>query len=198
MKFIKKVKGFLTKPSKTFDAVKDSSFNEALRYYIILLVIYSAIIAILIALISIERWGLCPQFGFLMKGHFAAGKGIDGALVIFIVNLIYGITWIFINGMIIHLGVKIMGGKRGVIQTLKAIIYGSTPFFLFGWIPNIGIIFIIWSLVAVILGIQELQELPTRKAIVAPFIVYAIIVLIITVTWLVIGFLKFRQIYILM
>jgi hypothetical protein len=59
--------------------------------------------------------------------------------------------------------------------------YGSTPGLLFGWIPIIGMIASIWSLVLEVLGIRQLHEITTGKAILAVvmmlvvFIVLAVI-----------------------
>lgn len=51
------------------------------------------------------------------------------------------------------------------MQTIKAGMYGSTPSLLFGWIPVIEFIVLIWSLVAEIIGIRQLHELTTWKAV---------------------------------
>jgi hypothetical protein len=45
--------------------------------------------------------------------------------------------------------------------------YGDTPYLLCGWVPFIGFFFILWSLALGILGICELQEISTLRAIVA-------------------------------
>lgn len=53
------------------------------------------------------------------------------------------------------------------MQTVNAVIYGSTPRLLLGGIPFVGIIFTLWSLILGILGVRELQDLSTGKAILA-------------------------------
>jgi hypothetical protein len=63
--------------------------------------------------------------------------------------------------------VYLFGGRRGIWQTLKAVMYGNTPYLLFGWIPLVGFLFTLWSLVLGIFGIQELQEISSLKAILA-------------------------------
>jgi hypothetical protein len=42
MDFIEKVKGFLLKPSKTFDALKEEPLEEAVKYYAVIAAVYSA------------------------------------------------------------------------------------------------------------------------------------------------------------
>jgi hypothetical protein len=52
---------------------------------------------------------------------------------------------------------------------------------LFGWIPFIGFIAIIWALVLNVLGIRQFQELTTGRAILAiimPFIIIGILVMV--------------------
>jgi len=45
--------------------------------------------------------------------------------------------------------------------------YAGTPGQILGWIPLIGFIAGLWSLVLIVLGIRELQEISTGKAILA-------------------------------
>ena len=73
-------------------------------------------------------------------------------------------------------GVKIMFGK-----TIIALMYADTPYLLFGWIPLIGLITAIWSLVLSVLGIRQFQELTTGRAILAIFIPIIIIGIIVIV-----------------
>jgi hypothetical protein len=76
------------------------------------------------------------------------------------------------------------------MQTIKAIIYGHTPRLLLGWIPFVGFIFMLWSLVLGILGIRELQEISTARAILAVAIAVMIplILIIIIAAWFMISY----------
>lgn len=49
-------------------------------------------------------------------------------------SLLIGIIRAFIVGLILHIGVYIGGGRKGITQTMKAYMYGSSPNLLFGWI----------------------------------------------------------------
>ena len=50
-----------------------------------------------------------------------------------------------------------MGGRKGVMTTVKAILYSLTPFMLIAWIPVVGwIIGTVWSIVVGVIGIREL------------------------------------------
>ncbi|MFA4935401.1 MAG: YIP1 family protein [Candidatus Methanoperedens sp.] len=106
------------------------------------------------------------------------GAGISGAVLFFILFMILAIIGSFISGAIVHIGVYIMGGEKGIVQTIKAVMYGSTPGLLLGWIPIIGFIAAIWSLILEILGIRQLHELTTGRAIVAVLIPFIIMVVL--------------------
>ncbi len=180
MDFFEKVKGFLIEPSKTFDAVKGDTLNEAMKYYVCIAAIYSALIALLFAFAP-TLLALTMGFGFRNLGMM---PGVDArflAIGIFVVFLIFMIIGVFIIGAIYHIGVYIVGGKKGIEQTIKALMYGQTPGLLLGWIPIIGIIAGIWSFVLYILGIRQLQEITTGKAILAVLIPIIIIVVLIVV-----------------
>lgn len=176
MDFSEKVKGFLLEPSKTFDATKGENLNEAIKYYAVIAAIYSAIFAILLAFVG-------TLFGSMMGGRnlgmlMGAGAGAGAAIIFFVLFMILAIIGAFISGAILHIFVYIVGGRKGISQTIKAVMYGSTPGLLLGWIPIIGVIASIWSLVLEILGIRQLQELTTGRAILAVLIPIIIIVIL--------------------
>jgi hypothetical protein len=153
---VEKVKGFLMNPVDAFRQSKDDEPGAVLPYFALLLLLH-AIISALLAAVMI---GTSPMPG-LMTG------GMSGAIVVFFVILVGGFVGALVFGAWLHLWVCIFGGRQGIWQTLKAVMYGNTPFLLFGWIPFIGFVFTLWSLVLGIFGIQELQEISSLKAILA-------------------------------
>ncbi|KCZ71423.1 hypothetical protein ANME2D_02153 [Candidatus Methanoperedens nitroreducens] len=177
MDLVEKVKGFLMEPTKTFDASKEDTLGEALKYYITLAAIYSAISALLFAFVFTMS-GSMMGFGDLGR-MFGVGAGIAGAIAIFLMVWIFLIIGIFIIGAIVHIFVYIVGGRKGITQTIKAFMYGQTPVLLFGWIPLIGPIAGIWALVLEVLGIRQLHELTTGRAILAVLLPIIIIMVII-------------------
>ena len=153
---IEKVKGFLTNPVDTFRQLKEEQPDTVFPYFIMLLLLHAALSAVLAAL-AIE---ILPMAGMI-------NGGLSGPVVVFFVSLVAGFVGILVFGAWLHLWVYIFGGRRGIWQTMKAVMYGDTPFLLFGWIPFIGFVFVLWSLVLGILGIRELQEMSSIKAILA-------------------------------
>ncbi|VVB85365.1 Yip1 domain protein [uncultured archaeon] len=165
MDFLEKVKGLLLEPSKTFDSLKDETLEEAVKYYAIIAAAYSALLALLLAFAG-SMFG--SMMGFRNLGTMmGAGAGVGAAVVFFVMFMIFAIAGAFIGGAILHIFVYIVGGRKGIVQTIKAGMYGSTPSLLLGWIPLVNIIAAIWSLATEIVGIRQLHELTTGRAVLA-------------------------------
>ncbi|SNQ62182.1 conserved membrane hypothetical protein [Candidatus Methanoperedens nitroreducens] len=165
MDFLEKVKGLLLEPSKTFDSLKDETLEEALKYYAIIAVAYSALFALMFTFAGSLFGSMMGfrDFGMMM----GAGAGIGAAVVFFVMFMILAIAGAFIGGAILHIFVYIVGGRKGIVQTIKAVMYGATPSLLLGWIPLVSIIASIWSLIVEIIGIRQLHGLTTGRAILA-------------------------------
>ncbi|MHC1636138.1 MAG: YIP1 family protein, partial [Candidatus Methanospirareceae archaeon] len=72
------------------------------------------------------------------------------------------------------------GGRKGLKQTVKAVMYGATPCLVLGWLPGPNILIApIWSLFVMLCGIMELQEIYSGKAILAVILAILIPVIII-------------------
>lgn len=180
MDFLEKVKGLLLEPSKTFDALKEEPLDGAVKYYICIAAVYSALFALLLGFAG-SFFGSMMGFGN-MGMIVGAGAGIGVTITFFAVFMIMAIAGAFIGGAILHIFVYIAGGRKGLTQTIKAGMYGSTASLLFGWMPFINIIAAIWSLVTEIIGIRQLHELTTGRAILAlvlPFIISFVLAMVI-------------------
>ncbi len=191
MDFFEKVKGFILEPSKTFDATKGENLDEAIKYYAVIAAIYSAIFAVLFAFVG-------TLFGSMMGGRnlgmlMGAGAGASGAIILFVLFMIFSIIGAFVCGAILHIFVYIVGGRQGIAQTIKAVMYGSTPGLLLGWIPVVNIITAIWSIVLNILGIRQLHELTTGKAVLAVLIPFIIAVILTVIVAALIALFLFRM-----
>ena len=153
---IEKAKGFLLDPAGTFQTSKPDEPGVALPYFTLLLLVH-AVISALLAGVMVGRG---PVPGLMNAGNFNAASVFFGILAIGLIGAVVFGAWL-------HLWVYILGGRRGIWQTLKAVMYGDTPYLLFGWVPFIGFFFMLWSLLLGIIGIRELQEISSLKAIVA-------------------------------
>ena len=102
---------------------------------------------------------------------------------ILLVGLIVGgIVGVFVAGLWLHIFVWLLGGRKGYFQTVKTLAYGTTPGLLIGWIPLISIIGLIWDLILVVIGIRELLEMSTERAITAVILAAFVILVIIIVS----------------
>jgi hypothetical protein len=150
---VAKAKGLLLEPVETFQESRTDEPATVLTCFAVLLFINAVLSAIVAAAIV----GAVSEF---------AGLNIGAPLpvVIFFAVLVGGFILTLIFAAWVHLWVYIFGGRKGLMPTVIAIVYGQTPRLLLGWIPVIGIFFALWSLALNIIGIRELQELSTMKA----------------------------------
>jgi len=171
---VTKVKGFLLSPVETFQQSKTDDLNAVFTYFGVLL-LFNAIITAVIAAVGIET----------MQQFAGPSYGMALPIMVFFMMLVGGFICTLIFAAWLHLWVCLLGGKNGIMQTVNAVIYGSTPRLLLGWIPFIGILFTLWSLVLNVLGIRELQELSTGKAIlvVAIAVIIPLIILILVAAY---------------
>lgn len=140
-------------PVDTFRKAKDDEPGAVLPYFTLLLLFH----AIISALLAASMIGTIPVPGLMTGGSISA-------VVVFFIILVGGFAGALVFGAWLHLWVYIFGGRQGIWQTLKAVMYGNTPYLLFGWIPFIGFVFTLWSLVLGIFGICKLQEISSLKA----------------------------------
>ena len=171
-----RIKGFLFSPSETFDASKEDTLGDSLTYFVVVLAIFAAIFGTFYALYLAAFLPVITRIIASIPGTtsmlpFMAAMGpLIGLLffVLFFVSiLVGGIIAAFIGGLWTHIWVYLVGGRRGVAQTIKAVMYGSTPSFLLTPILP-------WALIVQVIGIRQLQELSTGRAILA--LILAIII----------------------
>lgn len=141
----------------------------------IMLLFISEILMMVSAYFFIGLLLLISKFSLSLFGFPFIPLGITGIrsnsltyiFIVISVSVISIIVGVFVIGAVIHAFVYLLGGKKGFIQTIKALMYGSSAALIFGWIPIINIIAIIFSLKNQIIGIRHLQELNTIRAILA-------------------------------
>jgi hypothetical protein len=165
---IEKAKGFLQNPVESFQKSKADEPSAVFSYFGVLL-LFNAILCAIVAMFVFQ----------MIPGLARLPGGLPVPVIVFISMLFGGFIVTLVFSAWLHLWVYILGGRRGIMQTVSAIIYGSTPRLLFGWIPVISIIFVIWSFGLWILGVRELQELSTGKAVAA--VVIAVIIPLIVI-----------------
>jgi hypothetical protein len=167
------MKGFIMKPSETFVKTREKSLGAAYQYYIALLVIFTVLFGIVAVSMGVATFtnmlyslAKVPVVGNVIAGGAENFTGFVIALHVFLVYLVFlaALIGIFVAGLLNHVFVLMMDGKKGVEQTLKTTMYASTPTLLLGWIPFVGILGYIWTLVLLVLGFKETQDMKIEFA----------------------------------
>ena len=173
-----KVKGFLLRPVESFRQAKTDEPGTVLIYLALLGVINAAFSAI-VAVFALSS----------SREYLPYLSGAAGPVLIFLIVLAAEFVFTLLFAAWLHLWVYVVGGRRGILQTVIAVVYGSTPRLLLGWIPFVGILFLFWSLVLWVLGVRDLQELSTAKAVIAVAIAILIplVILVILLAYLYVG-----------
>jgi len=150
--------GFLMHPAETFRNVKTDTLKEAFLFYILILLL-NAVLSVIMAVVIMR--------GIRLGGWVLGGSvwmGLPGA---FIGTIAGGLVLLFVGGLWLHFLVYIVGGRKQIGQTLKALMYGATPYLLLGWIPVVNLVAGIWAIGIGIIGIRELHEISTQRAVFA-------------------------------
>jgi len=170
---VSEMKGFLISPSETFKKTNGKSLGAAYQYYVALLVIFTVLYGIVVVSMGlatftsmVDQMGAVPIVGGVATSAAANFSGFVIAMGVFFVYLLFlfYLLGIFVQGLIMHAFVLLMGGTKGAKQTVKTTMYASTPFLLLGWIPFVSIIAYIWSFVLLVIGIKENHEMELGNA----------------------------------
>jgi len=173
------MKGFLMAPSATFKKTNGKSLGAAYQYYAALLVIFTVLFGIVVVSLGFSSFmsmanqmAAIPILGGVISAAVVNFSTFIISLNVFFVYLVFLALFmgIFILGLKTHVFVLLMGGEKGVVQTVKTTMYASTPALLLGWIPFVGVIGGIWSLALLIIGIKENHEMEMGNAVLVVFI----------------------------
>ena len=176
---LNEMKGFLLAPSATFRKTRGKSVAAAYQYYAALLVIFTVLFGIVVVSLGFSSFmsmanqmAAIPILGGVISGAVANFSTFIISLNVFFVYLVFLALFmgIFILGLKTHVFVLLMGGEKGVVQTVKTTMYAATPALLLGWIPFVGVIGCIWSLALLVIGIKENHEMEMGNAVLVVFI----------------------------
>jgi hypothetical protein len=171
---LNEMKGFLMAPSATFRKTRGKSVAAAYQYYAALLVIFTVLFGIVVVSLGFSSFmsmanqmAAIPILGGVISAAVVNFSTFIISLNVFFVYLVFLALFmgIFILGLKTHVFVLLMGGEKGVVQTVKTTMYASTPALLLGWIPFVGVIGCIWSLALLVIGIKENHEMEMGNAV---------------------------------
>ena len=146
----KKIKQYFTAPAKTFKAESKSKLKDALLYGLFGVAVYT-VLYILVSTIN-----------FLLNNPIVLQSDywkyyLSVPVIIFCAPLVFAL-WL-------HLWAFIFGARKGIVNTLKIVLYGRTPYYFLAWIPLVNWPVEIWSLVLYGYGLVEIQKLSATKAV---------------------------------
>ena len=170
LNFVEKLKGLLMNPVEALQQLREEGLGDALTYFIIILVVY-AVLSTIVSMAILQGVSAITGTAFPELGSWMP-------LIIFGAAIIGGLIGVFVGGAWLHLWVYVFGGRKGYLQTVKSLMYGSTPVMLLGWIPVVSIIGAIWAFILQILGIRELHGITTGQAVIAVLIAIIIPIII--------------------
>jgi hypothetical protein len=172
--FGKKVKGFLLNPSATFQATRSETLTSAYQYYVMLLIIFCVLLAIVVSVSVGATYWSSSVSTIASSGLLGSNTGFVKAFTTFLVTyllflpyllFVFMLFGIFLSGLYYHVFVILFGGLKGLTQTVKTVMYASTPALLLGWIPFVSIIGSVWTVILIIIGVRENQEMTTGRAV---------------------------------
>ena len=161
LSFGEKVKGFLGAPSNAFDNVKAEALGDALKYFTVWALIYAVLRTVVFY--TLERRVLETLWSMFGLGDAAVAR--LNPVTFALLAVLGAFAGLFIGGSWTHLFVRAFGGRKGCGNTMKAFAYGNTPLLLFGWIPFVGMLLPLWAWALNIIGIRQLHEISTGRAI---------------------------------
>lgn len=164
-----KAKMVMLHPSEFFERIRFEQGIKKSFSYLATLSLISLVIGILSIVFNIT---FISPLGLLVSilpflGQSALLIGIMIPIGIYVLSLVGS----FIGAGVVHLFVRLLGGKGKYSDTYKAVTYASTPSLLLGWIPFIGAIFGIYSFYLNLKGLSKLHLISMGRVFVAVFVV---------------------------
>ena len=178
----KRLKMSFVSPGALFDSVKnEEGFAQPYKFFILVLLINIIILNIEMYLFSSYLITSNPLLSMLPLDLFMGGM-IIGSLFAFVIAIIF----IFIPVGLFHAIVWICGGRKGVLQTFKVIVYSMSPGIIsliaqLSVLMNILIPIIIaipisiWVIILQVKGLKRLHEMSGVRATIAVLIPYIIL-----------------------
>jgi len=159
----KKAKLILFEPTKFFSKLKEKSLVSAFTYFILLVCIYNVMVLIIQPLTFWLFFDvLYPAFG--IEGVVPE---IDGLIMVLIsvLGISMTIAMSFLVALLLHLWIKLFGGKKKYAETYEIMAYSTTPNYLIGWIPIVGFLTFIYQIYLLILATHQVHKIKYKTTV---------------------------------
>ena len=87
-------------------------------------------------------------------------------LTLALMTYVFGVIGMLIVSTIYHGLVLLVGGRKW-IKTFAAVVYSSTPSLLLSWVPIIGFLAYVWSLILLVIGLAKIHKISYWRSAVA-------------------------------
>lgn len=163
MNIVQRAIAVLTQPRAFFRGLKrENGVRDAFVYFLVLSFAFLVVHTVISMLLR-------PMLMTWVSAFLGAPPQKETSAMLLIMGMIFsyvlGLGLIFVYAGILHVWILIFGGKAGYAKTLQLLVYSATPSYLFGWIPLVGVIASICSLVFLIIGTQEVHGISKLKSI---------------------------------
>lgn len=168
--------GIVTRPARAFAEVREEKLRRTLLYFLILLMLPALLMFIgsLIArpVLFTSALGERQRLGWL----FVALSGPC--------TLVWGVIPFALAVLILHLSVFFVGGRAGLPQTLRVLVYSSTPLFLSVCFPPTLLIAMVWSLTLAAVGVRKAHGVSTLRAVVSVLLPLVLLAALMLLGWI--------------
>ena len=159
----------LKEPKKFFKSLsKEKGAKEAFKYLAVL-------VAINLILTFIVSFYYIPQEDMsILTSGFGSFLLV---VLIFLIVLWYSmvLAFSFLFAGILHLWVKLFGGRSVYSKTYQLFVYSSVPSLLFNWVPYLGIFAVMYGLYLLIVGTPILNKSISKKKAVLMYVIPIVI-----------------------
>ena len=182
----RKIGWIISHPVRFFEKTAGEGVWPPLKLYWFTSIV-PLIISFIYVLVAIQS-----LLGFAsLLGGTAAGLATGGTVILLglsaLMIFVIGPIVVLISAGILHLFLKIYGGKGRYADSFKSTMYPYVPMILFGWIPFVNFAVIVWSFILYLFAASTYHKISKLRAFLAWFTMVAIFVAIIVIINLVTG-----------
>lgn len=116
-----------------------------------------------------------PTMGLL--GGLGTGLLVVVLVLAFPLILLFSWGMLYVGAGLIHIFISLLGGKKSFVETFKASAYSTAPG-IFSFLPWIGNLAAVYSLILLIIGIKERHQLSIGRSVAAVLIPVGIIFIV--------------------
>lgn len=167
MMLLRRIREILFSPTHFFRALhKETGLRIAFRYLAAVAlfgVVMSLIVSLFVAQTLVSFFGetFSQQEQLQFAGRFGPAALVLNAVVEYIALLLLS----FVGAAIVHVWLKLFGGKAPYAKTYQLSTYTGTPYYLLMWIPLLGsLVAAVYGIVLAIIGVQHTHGLSKTRA----------------------------------